>query len=284
MFAWSWWQTRGEASSVKLPDQFNAGDLIDFEPIGVRLGAARASHGSPHADRVTSRVQQVVNRPPPNVILLVLESVAARWTGLSGGLYDSTPNLKAESSRGIVFDNFYALVGRSSNALAAMLLSDYPKLDFHDFTEEFPDATTTSLAAVFRDRGYRTAFVTPSDLSWAGWDAFVRTRGFDDVHDYRSFPCSEPVSSWGVEDRCMVDDVIEFIDRDPTRPFFVMGWTQQTHHPYEPTPGVPFLKLLREPVPDTGILSAISTSCTRRTTTSAGYSKRFVGPVWRTTP
>jgi len=29
-----------------------------------------------------------------------------------------------------------------------------------------------------------------------------------------------------------------------------MGWTTQTHHPYEPTPDVPLLTFQREPVPD----------------------------------
>ncbi len=102
---------------------------------------------------------------PPNVILIVLESVAARWTGVSGGTYDTTPTLKSESARGLVFDNFYAHVGRSSNSLASMLLSIYPRLDFRDFTEEYPLVKRTSLAGVFQDRGYRTLFITPSDMA-----------------------------------------------------------------------------------------------------------------------
>jgi arylsulfatase A-like enzyme len=181
----------------------------------------------------------------------VLESVALRWTTF-GGRYDTTPTLKAEAAHATVFDNIYAHVGRSSNSLAAILLSVYPRLDFRDFTEEYPRVQRTSLAAVLRDRGYSTAFMTPSDLSWAGWDAFLRARGFDEVRDYRSMPCSELISSWGVEDRCLVDALTAFIGRDAARPFFAIGWTQQTHHPYEPSPGAPTLDLLhdREPIPD----------------------------------
>jgi len=48
----------------------------------------------------------------------------------------------------------------------------------------------------------------------------------------------------------MVDGMISFINQDPGRPFFLMGWTTQTHHPYEPTPGVPLLDMEHEPVPD----------------------------------
>ena len=101
---------------------------------------------------------------PPNVILVVLEAVAARWTSLGNARYDTTPTLTAEAGHALVFDNFYAHIGRSSNSLAAMLLSTYPKLDFQDVTEEYPELGGTSLASQFRARGYRTSFVTPSDL------------------------------------------------------------------------------------------------------------------------
>ena len=103
---------------------------------------------------------------------------------------------------------------------------------------------------MFRDRGYRTAFVTPSDLSWAAWGPFLEGRGFAELRDHQQLGCPVPISSWGVEDRCMVDGMIDFISQEPDRPFFVMGWTTQTHHPYEPTPGVPLVEMQHEPVPD----------------------------------
>ena len=232
-----------------MSDRFPNGDLADFEPIGLRLPP-----GVSAVFRRTSSAARAVGakpaRRPPNVILIVLESIAARWTSLNGGPYATTPTLAAESKQGLVFENFYAHIGRSSNSLAAILLSAYPKLGFRELTEEYPRLPGTSLAALFRDRAYRTAFVTPSDLSWADWETFLTGRGFGDVRDYHRLSCSDLLSSWGVEDRCMVDAMIDFIGEEPARPFFLMGWTQQTHQPYEPTPGVPSLDLLREPVPD----------------------------------
>ncbi len=225
----SLWQAVSGGPTARLSAAFPDADLADFAPIGSRPPAAAAS------------------RRPPNVVLIVLESVAARWTGVSGGAYDSTPTLKAEAAHGIVFDRVYAHIGRSSNSLASMLLSVYPKLDFLDYTEEFPRATQTSLAVLLRDRGYRTAFMTSSNMSWASWDSFMPAHGFADVRDDRSLPCDIRVTSWGLADACVVDGVTQFIAQDHARPFFVMVWTQQTHHPYEPTPGVPLLELVREP-------------------------------------
>jgi len=237
----SWWRA-AHGGALRLGDGFDEADLADFQPIGDRLRGAAA----PIVRRVALRLPA---RRPLNVILIVLESVAARWTSLYGP-YLTTPTLAAESAYGLVFDNFYAHIGRSSNSLAAILLSAYPKLDFRDITDEYPRLGGTSLARVFRDRGYRTAFVTPSDLSWAGWTTFLDGRGFDSVGDYRRLGCSELLTSWGVEDRCLFDGMIRFIEADPQHPFFLMAWTQQTHHPYEPTPGVPLLDLVREHGPD----------------------------------
>jgi arylsulfatase A-like enzyme len=246
VFLASWWQSDADLD-VRLPDRFAEGDLQDFEPIGLRAGPSRAGVG-PAAP--PGRARHGASRRPLNVIVVVLESVAARWTGLSGGGYETTPTLKTEAAHGIVFDNFYAHIGRSSNSLSALLLSAYPKLSFRDITQEYPDLPGTSVASLFQDRGYRTAFITPSALSWAGWDRFLDDRGFDEVRDERHLVCGERVSSWGVEDRCMVEDMVRWMDADARRPFFLMTWTQQTHHPYEPTPGVSMRRLVRDPVVD----------------------------------
>jgi arylsulfatase A-like enzyme len=241
VFAASWWQAIAGHGVVRMAGSFRVEDLADFEPLRTALRV-------PLLQARGARL--LAARRPPNVILIVLESVAARWTGLNLGPYDTTPQLAAESARGLVFDSFYAHIGRSSNSLGAILLSAFPKLDFSDLTEEYPRLPGTSLASVFHDRGYRTAFVTPSDLDWADWRTFLGGRGFGDVIDHHQLPCSTLLSSWGMEDRCAVDGLIQFIEKDPARPFFVMVWSQQTHHPYEPTPGVPLIEFARETVTD----------------------------------
>jgi phosphoglycerol transferase MdoB-like AlkP superfamily enzyme len=247
----STWQVYADGGFVRMTGTFTPGDLADFDPPSVRQ-AQTASLASKVIRRATAAldVRAIAARRPPNVVLIVLESVAARWTSLHNPLYATTPTLQAESARSAVADNFYAHIGRSSNSMVAMLLSTYPKLDFQEVTQQYPDLPGTSLATMFRSRGYRTAFVTPSDMAWAGWRGFLEGHGFDDVLDYRDLACPEMVSSWGVEDRCMVDEVVDLIAEAGPKPFFVTAWTTQTHHPYEPSPGVPLLNLLRESTPD----------------------------------
>ena len=246
VFAESWWRAvRGEGA-VRMPGEFPPEDLADFQPLGPRPSLPAMLRRASRA--ITARAAAA--RRPPNVILVVLESVGARWAGLSNPTYATTPTLQAEAAHGVVFNSFYTHIGRSSNSLVSMLMSVYPKLDFHELTEQYPDLPGTTLPSVFRERGYRTAFVTPSDLNWAGWGAFLGRHGFDTVSDYHDLGCQEMLSSWGVEDRCMVDRMVRFVDENRSTPFFLMGWTTQTHHPYETSPGVPELDLVRERTPD----------------------------------
>ena len=247
MFIASWWEAANGDNRARLTEPFLDADLLDFAPFGARV---RPRPSVILSRTVGGRRARTPAVRPPNVILVVLESVAARWTSLHGNAYQTTPSLAAETDRAMAFDSFYSHIGRSSNALGAILLSAYPKIGFRDLTEEYPQVPGTSLATLFRARGYSTAFITPSDLTWAGWNGFLGDRGFQSVRDFHRLACPTPLSSWGVEDRCMVDDILDFMDRETGHPFFVIAWSQQTHHPYEPTPGVPFLDLLREPTPD----------------------------------
>jgi phosphoglycerol transferase MdoB-like AlkP superfamily enzyme len=246
VFLQSCWQALARPVTVRMPIEFPEADLADFAPLGA--GASLEGGG---VVGVASPTRTAAVRRPPNVILVVLESVAARWTAVNGGPYETTPTLRDEAAHGVVFENAYAHIGRSSNSLVSILLSKYPKLDFREITEQYPSLQGTSLASVFRDRGYRTAFMTPSDLSWAGWGGFLAHRGFDEALDYRSLTtCPRMLTSWGVEDRCLVDTMVDFVRRFAAQPFFLMAWTTQTHHPYEMSPGVPELNLLKERTPD----------------------------------
>jgi arylsulfatase A-like enzyme len=91
---------------------------------------------------------------------------------------------------------------------------------------------------VLRPHGFRTAFIHNGDLDYTNQRGFLQNRGFDALWDYRNLGCGEPGTkernyfSWGVEDRCLVDGVLRWIDQDRTRPFAVLAWTIQAHHPY----------------------------------------------------
>ncbi len=224
-------------------------DLDDFSTVAER-GVETAPTKSALVKKVTFGLPLPARHGhTKNVILLVMESVAARWVEPYGGPYRVTPNLAEEARHALVLSSFYSPAGRSSDALAALLLSVQPRMSWRDVTTDYPQLPGTSLAELLRDRGYRTAFATSSDLGWANWKGFLADRGFDTVLQDHDLDCGAPLSSWGVEDRCLVDGILRWIPEDPSRPFFVMGWTVQTHHPYEPPPGRPLLDFFGDAKP-----------------------------------
>ena len=178
---------------------------------------------------------------PKNVIVYVLESVGSQFLSLYGSPYSTTPRLEAEAANSLVFDNFYAHCGVTANSLVAINLGIYPGLTWREYTVEQPNLPGTTLAQRLKERGYRTAYMTSGEIQYVNMDGFLANRGYDLVCGYEYLGCPAMLDSWGVEDRCLVDSMLRWVDADRERPFFAMVWTQQTHHPYEPSPGVPFI-------------------------------------------
>jgi arylsulfatase A-like enzyme len=208
-------------SAVRLDCGFLPADLEDFVAIARR--APQAAPFSPPAR-------------PRNVILLVLESVPKRLVSVYGSKYDATPNLRAEAAHALVFDNYYAHAAQSTKALFSILLSRHTGFGWRDPTVERTDEPGETLPAMLKARGYRTAYLHDGDLSFASQRRFLEHRGFDRIGDIDDLG-GKMLTSWGGEDRLLIDGMLRFIDEDRTRPFFLMAWTIQTHHPYEPSPG-----------------------------------------------
>lgn len=210
---------------VTFPKDFPPEDLAEFRPLKARGGVAAAGFAPP-AGAVR----------PRNVIVMVLESVGAKYMSLYGSRYATTPSLAAESACALVFDNFYSHLGYTFCSFMAINFSIHPGLPWcYAPTPERPPPP--SLASVLRARGRRTAYLQSGDLDWNGGETWIKGFGFDEAHDYREFGC--PVlPSGGAEDRFLVDRLLRWIDAKRDQPFLAVCWTEQTHDPYTPSPGV----------------------------------------------
>ncbi len=179
---------------------------------------------------------RVFSARPKNVILVVLESTSTRYLGVYGSQFDTTPELNAERRHCLIFDNFYAHVGQTAISLIALTSSRYPNFRYAHSPLTDPAATNdVSAARVLYTRGYRTSFISASGLSFLGQDQFLETQGFDRLEDPSTFGCPM-IFAWGVRDSCMMDHLIDWVKQEPGRPFFTVGWTIQTHAPYQMTP------------------------------------------------
>ena len=210
----------------EIGDGFPAAYLGDFRPAAERNRPPLAEFSS----------------PPRNVIVVVLESVGTEYMSLYGSHYDTTPRLSAEAGHSLVFDRFYAHVGSTHCERMSLFYSVYPGLPWR----YLPDGHHTmpaGLASILKQRGYRTAYFSASETEWGPLTYYTKDAGMDELFGPDQLG-GKRVSSWGVEDRALVDGLIRWVDVDPKRPFFAMAWTDQTHDPYTLSADTQPLKLL----------------------------------------
>jgi len=187
-----------------------------------------------------------------NVVILVLESVPARYVEPFGGRFPVTPELKRQRPSSALFTNVYAHCPETSHSLVSLLLSIYPPMTYKSLTAERPEVPFPSLSSELKRRGYETAFFNAADNRYQRADRFLSHRAFDRIVDYRTVPCDAPVlaasrTDWpfldGKDDLCVADASIAWIDSVRDRPFFAVVWTMMTHFPY----------FAAEPVTDFGV-------------------------------
>lgn len=166
-----------------------------------------------------------------NVIIVVLESVAAQYVGAYGAGYGATPELDTLRRGGRLYTNIYAHGPSTTNSLLALLLSIYPWHTFRPVTRVHPTIALPSLGSELKRRGYRTGFFNAEDNRFQRADEFLAGR-FDVVTDYQDFPCDQHEVEAAGNDYCAVRTFEEWLAASPTSPFLAVLWTGQTHWPY----------------------------------------------------
>ncbi len=176
-----------------------------------------------------------------NVLIIVLESVAAQYVGAYGAPYGATPYLDGYRSKAMRFTNIYAHVPTSVHSLISLLLSVYHPHSFRVLTKEYPRARLASLSGELEQGGYRTAFFNGADNRFQHEDIFLHSHRFGELFDYRSIGCAGLVfrgsdKEWpyldGIADECAAKEVGTWAGQRSAAPFFSVFWTMQTHFPY----------------------------------------------------
>ncbi len=203
----------------------------DFEPLANRADGARPP-SAPRDPRVK------------NVLLVVLESVAAEYLEAYGSPYGAMPELHAYGKSWIKFDNIYIHAPVTNKAMTSLLCSIYPWPSYRHLTQEHPAVDLPTISGELKKHGYRTSLFYSADLTFQGAETFLADRGFDVVQDYKARRCPGPAivastAKWPhqdmSDDMCTADALLDWVGADPATPFFAMMWTNMTHYPYFPS-------------------------------------------------
>jgi arylsulfatase A-like enzyme len=194
---------------------------------------------------------------PPNVILLVLDTVRGMSMSLYGYPRQTTPELDRFAAQAVVFDNAYATASWTLPSIATMFTGKYAHEHGASWTRPLPSGQAT-LAEVFRDAGYATAgFVANVNYSSA---EVGLSRGFVHFEDYTTslsdillsaspgrFVLNNPYfraaigfyDTFGRKDARLLNGAfLSWLGEHRQRPFFAYLNYYDAHEPY--LPPVPF--------------------------------------------
>ena len=175
-----------------------------------------------------------------NVIVVALESTAARYLRLYGAREDPTPTLTALGRDALVFENVYATYPESIKGLFATLCSRYPA--FNEPAETHAAAPCASLAEALRAAGYRTGLFHSGRFAYLGMDALIQRKGFDALEDAGAIG-GNIHSSFGVDEPATVQRMLGWIDSlGADQRFFLTYLPVAGHHPYASPEAGPFAR------------------------------------------
>ncbi len=177
---------------------------------------------------------------PRNIILIIMESFSTNSIGAFGAKKSLSPFFDKLAAKGLLFTNFYANGHRTNKGLPAILMS-YP-----DFTPgqgvmrsiAYRHKQFSSLADLFKKKGFFNYYVTGGRLDFDNQDGFMRKHGFDRLvgfTDFNIFTESEKKgSTWTLPDEVIFDHAHETFQElsSNNRQFLGVVLTLSNHRPY----------------------------------------------------
>jgi arylsulfatase A-like enzyme len=192
--------------------------------------------------------------PKPNIVFVLTDQWRAQATGYNGdpNLVGKTPNLDQIANSGINFKNAVSTTPVCTPYRAALLTGQYPTTTGMIFNDLHLPEDAYTMAEMFKESGYKTAYIGKWHLDGMLRDAFTpreRRQGFDywkalEVsHSYKELDYYEgdnpEKKQWpGYGPYAETDDAISYIRNNATSddPFLLVLALGAPHFPYHNTP------------------------------------------------
>jgi arylsulfatase A-like enzyme/Tfp pilus assembly protein PilF len=175
--------------------------------------------------------------PPPNIILITVDTTRADRMGFLGSKRGLTPNLDTLAQESAVFTRAYSQVPLTAPSHATILTGTYPQ--FHHVNDfQVPLAQDLPYAPeILRAHGYHTAaFVGAMVLDPHAGFARGFDRGFDtyDAGFRQGQPGEDRYTTTERRGTEVVAHALAWLTEHPQGPFFVWLHLYDAHDPYDP--------------------------------------------------
>ncbi len=184
----------------------------------------------------------------PNVILIFVESLSAKFMDRFGNNDNITPFLDSLATRSISFDQLYATGTRTVRGMEAVTLS-VPPTPGRSVVKRKDNTGLFTIGEVFKQKGYTRTFFYGGDGYFDNMNQFFGGNGFDIVDRGRGFLIGDNFkakrtninddevafeNAWGISDEDIFNKVIQMADQEfkDQKPFFNFVMTTSNHRPY----------------------------------------------------
>ncbi len=172
--------------------------------------------------------------PPPNVMMLMVDTLRAPSMSLYGYGRQTTPHLDEFAHRAVVFDRARSQASCTFPSVNSILTSRYSQLFLDQPKDHFGiPAPYVSIAEILRDHGYFTAAVSASPIVRATPSKHNPNGGFG-----RGFEVFDETPLW-LDAGIVNQRVLHHLDSTVSAPFFMYVHYMDPHDPYRPPPTHP---------------------------------------------
>ncbi|MFC3034717.1 LTA synthase family protein [Pseudoalteromonas fenneropenaei] len=171
---------------------------------------------------------------PRNLVILLQESLGARFVGGLGGL-PLTPNLDKLMQQGWAFEQLFATGTRSVRGIEAVTTGFLPTPSRAVVKLSKAQHGFFTIAELLQQAGYHTQFVYGGESHFDNMKSFFLGNGFSDIVDLPKFAKTSFVGSWGASDQDLYAEAHRQFEQlnKQDKPFFSLVFTSSNHTPYE---------------------------------------------------
>ncbi len=171
---------------------------------------------------------------PKNLVILLQESLGARYVGGLGGL-PLTPNIDNLISENWNFTRMYATGTRSVRGIEAVITGFSPTPGRAVVKLGKSQSDFFTIAELLKRKGYATQFIYGGESHFDNMKSFFLGNGFTNIQDFPTFEKPEFVGSWGASDGDLYNKAHQqfqqFSKQD--KPFFSLVFSSSNHSPFE---------------------------------------------------
>lgn len=175
--------------------------------------------------------------PRQNIVIIILESFAAEYTGFMNDSARYTPFLDSLAKKSVVFKNNFANGRTSMDALPAVLAGIPHLMEEQFITSVYQTNRIDGLGTVLMKEGYHTSFFHGAKNGSMRFDDFCKNAGFSNYFGKNEFIADNPTKesdidgAWGVFDEPFLQYMLSKLNTFKT-PFISGIFTISSHQPY----------------------------------------------------